>query len=246
MNKIAAALCISFTIFSVGVVSAADVVEVEQLSRIAGNKPSKISKIAEAMDKEREACRLARGKNFEQAMQILDEITVVNDFDYQSERYARITKIDTMVLKGDYKKAYEIVSKLNAERRMNIDYVAFIKAMSDFEATGESQYLVKYIDQYNERNKNIIPPKVYDLNYLRRTVRLFEMAGEIDQALVLVEQYNAAYFPKNGFKKEPSGIVKKRREGLKLLKEALLRDKQEGKNIYAQELINTTDYFGFG
>jgi hypothetical protein len=53
------------------------------------------------------------------------------------------------------------------------------------------------------------------------------------------------YFPKKGFKKEPSSIVKRRQEGLKLLKEALLRDKQEGKNIYAQELINTTDYFGF-
>ena len=69
-------------------------------------------------------------------------------------------------------------------------------------------------------------------------IRLRETAGEIDEALALVEQY----FSKKSLAFHQST---KTREGLKLLKEALLRDKREGANIYAQELINTTDYFGF-
>jgi hypothetical protein len=237
VNKKALLLFIIFMIIAAGIVFAANVVTANQLSEITKNKPSKVAKMSEAIRKMSEACRLARNKNYEQAMRILDEITVKSDFDYEGERYARITQIETMVLKGDYKKAYEIASKLNSERLLNDDYMAFIKALRDFEETKEPRYLLSCIDQYNKRNQNVIPPKVYDLTYLSRTVRLLEMAGEIDRALDLTEQY----FSKKSLKFYNSP---KTREGFTLLKEALLRDKREGKNIYAQELINTTDYFG--
>lgn len=143
-----------------------------------------------------------------------------------------------MIVSGDFQIAYQLMVDLNNERRLSEDYFHFIKAMADFKAAGDSKFLLTYIELYNSRNQNIIPPKVHDLNYLSRMVRFFEMAGEIDKASALVEEYFSEKSLK--FHQRP-----KTREGFKLLKEALLRDKREGKNIYAQQLINTTDYFGF-
>jgi len=217
---------------------ATDQSQIAKVAQITGVSSSKVAKMAEAIDTMAEARRYARAKNFEKAIQLLSIITTANGFKYDDERFARMTIADVRVLSGDYEKAYEITLELNKERALLDDYLNFMKAMADFSSNKDPGMLLAYIENYNSKNKTVIPPKSYGLNYLSRTVRFFEMAGEIDQALDLVDQY----FSEKSLKFHQR---EKTREGLRLLKEALLRDKREGKNVYAQGLINTTDYFGF-
>jgi hypothetical protein len=215
-----------------------------QVSKVTGVATNNVAKMAEAMDKWRTAMKLAQAKQYDEAFTLLDEITVKNGFDYENERQAKITKIETMILAGDFAEAYRTALELNEERALLEEYLGFIKAMADFSANKDSKNLLNYIELFNSKNKNIIPPKVYNSNYLSRMVRLYEMAGEIDKALRLVRDFQSYYFSKKMLSHQ-NAIINRKREGLELLEEALLRDKQENKNIYAQEFINTTDYFGF-
>lgn len=224
---------------------AVDQKQVEQVTNITGIQPGRVAKMAEAIEKMDQAVRLAIAKKFGRALAVLDEITTSNGFLYDDDRGARITKIDVFIHQGNYAKAKDVMEKLNSERLLDENFVAYVRALDEFSRTKDPEVLLLCVEDYKKTNPNIIPPQTHDFAYLARTVRLFEMANEIDQALALVEQYFVVYFPKDGFKREPSGIVKKQQEGLLLLKESLLRDKEESKNIYAQELINTTDYFGF-
>lgn len=212
--------------------------DIDRVAQITGNEPSRVAKIAEAVDRKAEARKLARHSEFDAAIRVLAPISRQNGFELDDERAADFTKVGVLILKGDYEIANEIANQLNAEKKLNPDWMSFIEALYKFNATGKKAHLTDYVRGYNSRNPNIIPPKVYDLNYLNRCIRVLEMAGEIDRAIDLVDEYLS---PKS-LKFHQSENT---REGLRLLKEALLRDKQEVKNIYAQELINTTDYFGF-
>lgn len=215
-----------------------------QVSKVTGVAANKVAKMAEAMDKINTAMRHANLKKFEQAFDLLDDITVANGFDFEDERRARMTKAETYILAGNYRAAYDITTESNAVRQLLPEYVDFIKALAYFSDNKDPKVLLNYIELYNSKNKNIIPPKVYNSNYLTRMVRLYEMEGEIDEALKLVDNFQNHYSSKKMLKHQ-NAIIKRKREGLKLLEEALLRDKQDGKNIYAQEFINTTNYFGF-
>jgi hypothetical protein len=212
--------------------------DIDHVAQITGNKPNRVAQLAEIVDREAEARRLARSGSFDAAVATLTPISRQNGFKMDDERGAEITAVGIYVVKGDYATAHQLTQKMNKEKRLQEEYVAFIKAMYDFDETGNKAVLLEHVKYYNFKNPNITPPIVHDLNYLNRMIRVLEMAGEIDQTLALVDEYLS---PKSlKFHQR-----EKTREGFKLLKEALLHDKEEGKNIYAQELINTTDYFGF-
>ena len=174
----------------------ADQSEVDQVSKITGNEPGRVAKLAEAMERKAQARSLARSKQFIEAIKSIEPISRQNGFSVDDERGARITAIDISVIKGDYEAAHGVLTELNSQKPLNDDYVNFVRAMYDFDKTRKANILLNFISDYKKRNKNIVPPKTFDLTYLSRTVRLFEMANEINQALELVEQYRTYYFPK--------------------------------------------------
>ena len=222
--------------------------EVSQVARITGVSPSRVAKIKEGSDKGVFAFDLVRKKQFDQAYAVLKTITYENGFRKVDVEGAIYQIALSYKIAGEYQYSYETLQKLSElgwSKSTLEDDLLEVKTIIDFQANGDKKPVLDFVEWFKSQNEPFFPPKGFELDRLARVVRLLEMANEIDRALELVEQYHAVYFPKQGFKKEPSGIVKRRQEGLKLLKEALLRDKRENKNIYAQELINTTDYFGF-
>ena len=222
--------------------------EVSQVARITGVSPSRVAKIKESSDKGVFAFDLVRKKQFDQAYAVLKTIAYENGFRKVDVEGAIYQIALSYKIAGDYQRSYETLQNLSNLGWSNStleNHFRELKAIMDFQTSSDKKPVLDFVEWFKSQNKPFFPPKGFELDRLARVIRPLEMANEIDRALELVEQYHAVYFPKKGFKKEPSSIVKRRQEGLKLLKEALLRDKQEGKNIYAQELINTTDYFGF-
>lgn len=235
-------------VFSVSAYSV-DKEGVNQVSRMTRLPAGRVAKMAESIEKKEEATGLIRRRMFKEGYALLESITVENGFSKRSADGALYYLSRSYKIAGDYKRSLEILKKManNDEgwkRTFANDDIAEGEAIVYFEKSGDKARILKFIESIKKDKKNLLPPKGFELEYFARIIRLYEMIGDVDQAQELTAKYLSHYFSPEMMKLS-NGILEDRRAGLQLLKEALLRDKQEGKNIYAQELINTTDYFGF-
>lgn len=218
---------------------------ISELAKATGLKESRISKIAQLSYSLEEAVHLALSGQTDRALVKVSEINLNSGFKVDDVKQAKSTKYNILKRAGRYEEAL-IVGRWLSDYHPNFKVrEEEASALLTYQKSGDSKVIHIFLEGYFKNNKKILPPKGHDLTMLAIIVRMYETVGDIDQALVWVEKYIKVYFPKKGFDKEPSGIVKKHQQGLRLLKQALLRDKAESKNIYAQGLINTTEYFGF-
>lgn len=220
---------------------ATDSDQVGQVSHITGIAPNRIAKMKENFVKCAQATDLIREKKFDEGFAILQAITYQNGFEKIEVEGALFDLAIGYKIAGQYELALKTFQNLSSRgwKKSTLEsYFAEVKAIIDFKANGDKKPILDFVDWFKGQNKPFFPPKGFELDRLARVIRLLEMTGEIDSALELVEQYFSE-------KSLAWHTDQKTRTGLALLKQALLRDKQENKNIYAQELINTTDYFGF-
>lgn len=219
-------------------VLAVDQEAVNQVSRITGVEQSRMSKIVELSDTLALAADYSRQNKYNEAVSVVDKISLENGYALDDVRRAQITLFLIHKRAGRYEEARSLAGSLVQKSWLIQEAYDEANALFTFQKTRDKKPINQFLDEYYKKNKKILPPKVHDLSMLAIIIRLRETAGEIDQSLELVEEY----LSKKSLKFHQS---QKTREGLNLLKEALLRDKRDGKNIYGQDLINRTDYFGF-
>lgn len=240
--KIISAVAFIFITSSVGFCSLDE--SVSEVSKITGVKAGRVAKIAQLSYTLEEALKLALSGKTDEALLKASEISINTGFKADDVKQAKSTKFQIL------KRAYRYNDALAIGKELSDYHPNFrireeeARALAGYQSKREKQVIYNFLDLFLKKNEKLLPPRVHNLNTLAIIIRMYETMGDIDEALVWVEKYRSYYFPKKE-KKKPSGVSQKKREGLNLLKEALLRDKAEGKNTYAQELINTTDYFGF-
>lgn len=218
----------------------------DQISKMTGVPKARTSKIIEQSYILERARKYAREGNIDAAVSEIKKVSLESGFSAQDVKEANINLFDAYKRAGMYRDAEKVAEILIQSSNFFETWLEEARALAVFQETNDRKLIDSFLSAYFERNKKLLPPKAYDLSMLAIIVRMYETIDEINEALAWAEKYYQLYFP-NGkpLKKELSGVGKKRREGIVLLKEALLRDKAENKNIYAQELINTTEYFGF-
>ena len=228
-------------------VQAADNETVTQLSRITGGDKTRVAKIVEAHEIKTIARSLSSEGKYADAVAEINKVIENPGYLEDDRTLAKVTLFEIHKRAKNYADAANVMREMiPIHRTYKMRYDEAMILLSCQQGKCDHRLMEQFISDYYAVNDAALPPKGNNTLFLAVPVRVYEAAGKIDRALDLVEKYYQLYFP-NGKppKKKLSDIGERKREGVILLKEALLRDKKEAKNIYAQELINTTDYFGF-
>lgn len=218
---------------------ASDLEKTQQINSITRVGESRVSKIIELQEILTSAANLSRKGEYEKAVNLVSKVAAGSGFQRNDIKSAMVNLVQIHKRAAHYEEA-SIVAKdlIQYHPVFNTDYYEASYLLSCQREACDSELFDKFIKSFYKEKEVILPPKGHDLMSLAILVRVYEVSNQIDKALGLVDDY----LSKKSFKFHQRART---REGLKLLKEALLRDKREGKNVYAQELINTTDYFGF-
>lgn len=218
---------------------------VSQLSQMTGVKQNRTAKIVELHETLTSASSLSRAGKYEDAVSQAEKITAETGFNADDIKQAKATLFEIHKRAGNYEMAVEVGKELVRYHPVfNLWRDEATVLLSCQQDKCDQQLIDQFIKEFYKEKKVVLPPNGHDLMALAVLVRVYEVANKIDQAFELVNKYHGYYFSKKMLQYQ-NAIINRQREGLELLKQALDRDEQENKNIYAQELINTTDYFGF-
>lgn len=210
--------------------------QIDGITKVGENRVSKIVELREILTS---AADLSRNGEYQKAVDLVNKITAETGFQRNDIKSSKVTLFQIHKRASNYKEAVLVGEDLTQYHPVfNLRYQEANYLLSCQRGACNETFFDEFMKGFYKEKEVILPPKGHDLMSLAILVRIYEVSNQIEKALGLVEEY---------FSEESLKFHKrqKTREGLKLLKEALLRDKREGKNIYAQQLINTTDYFGF-
>jgi tetratricopeptide (TPR) repeat protein len=228
-----------------GLVHAAGRSQIDQVSEITGIEHNRVAQLVELQDAVSRAAIYSRAGKYDEAVSEVKKISSGAGFKEDDVKRAKVTLFQIHKRAGHYEEAREVGEDLMRYHPIyELRHDEARALLSCQQGSCDRELIRRFVEDYYEWKKGGLPPKGHDLMALAVLIRLYEAAGDIDQAFELVEKYHDHYFSRRILKHQ-NNIINNKRKGLKLLKEALLRDKAEVKNHYAQELINTTDYFGF-